>query len=95
MSATEYDYFDHHETIKGIPKQDWLWTEIIAEIDALVEDESATFFKAKDLDCDYDTGSVSRCITKLAECDKYPHDLAIWGWMKNPPRIYKVESNEP
>lgn len=94
MSTTDYDYWEHHDTIKGISAEQDLWDQIIAEIESLLVDCSIAYFTARDIATEHDTKSVSRCITKLCECEEYPHDLSIWSGTANPPRTYKVERDE-
>jgi len=94
MSTTDYDFYEHHEPIKGISAEQALWDQIIADIDDLLEDTSIAYFTAHDIAPNRDTKSVSRCITKLTECEEYPHDLSIWSGLANPPRTYMVERND-
>jgi len=70
---TDYDFFNHHDPIKGISADEELWTQIIEDIDTLLTDRDIAYFTAKDVATAYNKKSVSRCITKLCECENYPH----------------------
>jgi hypothetical protein len=83
--STQYNFYEHHDTIKGISADEQLWDQIIKEI---------AYFTARDIATDHNKKSVSRCVTKLTECDEYPHELTIWSGEEAPPRTYKVERGE-